>query len=193
MVRGLTSIFCSFIIENYFIKPINDKVGGACEVKMIKKPPLKYLTKQDSDKIIQLIKRIDTILSFDVTLNSNDIMSINKLGRLSLDFTECALMYAKEHPSLLPSYIGVNEFNDNLELMKEVTRITGFVNILSEKLRAISVIAGSEAYRAARVFYANAKVAGKDNEDTMDVILKNLEQRFIRKRKAKTQEAAVEA
>jgi len=150
---------------------------------MINKTPVKHLTGQEVNKILQHIKRIDEILSFDVTLNSKDILSIKKLGKKSLDFTENALVYAREYPHFMPSYISIEDFSKNLELMKDLIRISSHVRILTENIKSMSIVAGSEAFRAGRAFYNAIKHASKNSDSSLDVVKKNLEKLFERKGK----------
>ncbi len=139
--------------------------------------------------ITEKLKAINTalagILLFNLT--GQDRLEMNKLGDKSLVFVEKALEYAANNTALVPSYLDLVEANKDLKLSKDLNNILKQVSTLQRAIEDIAMVAGSEAYDAALVFYASVKGASRVNVPGSQSVFEDLQKRYIAKSKKKDQ------
>lgn len=139
--------------------------------------------------ITEKLKAINTalagILLFNLT--GQDRLEMNKLGDKSLAFVEKALEYAANNTALVPSYLDLVEANKDLKLSKDLNNILKQVSTLQRAIEDIAMVAGSEAYDAALVFYASVKGASRVNVPGSQSVFEDLQKRYIAKSKKKDQ------
>jgi hypothetical protein len=130
-----------------------------------------------------------TNLSFLISLTPNDRLSIPKMGDGTLAFVKKAYEYAKLNPTLVPSYINVEELRKDIETVEKLHSIYALVNELHSRLDDTMMLAGSEAYVASLSFYNAAKAAAKTNIPAAKPVADDLSARFM-PHKAKATPAA---
>ncbi len=105
---------------------------------------------------------------------------ISKMGDKSLAFVSKALELAVQNPALCPGYLDVTAFDID---MTDATGLLVFENSLQQLQQAVddtAMVAGSEAYQAAPVFYSSAKEAASKNVTGAKAVYEELRVRFPR-------------
>lgn len=136
------------------------------------------LSKEDMDYILTRIKEIEAKLSFAVNLTPKEILSLMKMGDLSEPFVEKSLEYAQRNPQLVPGFLDLEEFANDLELAKKLKKISRRLAQLEERVKDTGTAVGSEAFKAALVFLQSIKAAVKNNVPGTGEILQDLSKRF---------------
>jgi hypothetical protein len=84
----------------------------------------------------------------------------------------------------MPRHLNIEKARRDLALFEAISPILQAVNHLRELLEDTQMIAGSEAYAAARLAYNSAKVSGKNLG--LDDVMEDLSQQFRRTRKVQS-------
>ena len=138
-----------------------------------------------TEKLNAINTALAGILLFNLT--GQDRLELYKLGDKSLAFVEKALEYAANNPALVPSYLDLGEANKDLKLSKDLNNILKQVSTLQRAIEDTAMVAGSEAYDAALVFYASVKGASRVNVPGSQSVFEDLQKRYIAKSKKKDQ------
>ena len=125
-------------------------------------------------------------LSFLQSLTPDDRHSLPKMGDKTLAFVKKAYEYAKLNPTLVPSYISVDEMRKDIETVEKLHSVYVLINELESRLDDSMLLAGSEAYMAALSFYTSVKAAAKSNIPASKPIADDLGARFVKAAPAKT-------
>lgn len=134
--------------------------------------------------ILAAIATIETNLPYVVNLSADERQYLPKMGDKSIAFVNKALEYAKQNPSVVPSFL------DLVELEKDVTAVTALSKVvyplrqLLEKLDDTVLLSGSEAYTEALVFYTALKGAAKAGVPGMKTVYDDMQARFPGRGKA---------
>lgn len=140
------------------------------------------LTQEEIDTIVTALKTIRDQLPFLIGLSMQERRQITKMGRKGQTFAVRALDMAAQHNDVMPRHLNIAEARRDLALFEALNPILQAVNHLRELLEDTQMVAGSEAYAAARLAYKSAKVSGKNLG--LDEIIDDLSQQFRRTRKA---------
>ena len=132
------------------------------------------------EQAIQNIRNTEGLFTFLIGLSTDERKKLTKIGKRSLDFVERSLMHAKENKGLIPSYVGLDEFDRDYRLMVQLRRITALLDSLSSKIKDTYIQTGAEAYSSAREFYNAVKRASGLGVMGCDVIERDLSARFKR-------------
>ncbi|HET7733471.1 MAG TPA: hypothetical protein VFK73_06500 [Paludibacter sp.] len=143
------------------------------------------VTADITEKLNAINTALAGILLFNLT--GQDRLELYKLGDKSLAFVEKALEYAANNPTLVPSYLDLGEANKDLKLSKDLNNILKQVSTLQRAIEDTAMVAGSEAYDAALVFYASVKGANRVNVPGSQSVFEDLQKRYIAKSKKKEQ------
>ena len=119
-------------------------------------------------------------LSFLQSLTPDDRSSMPKMGDKTLAFVKKAYEYAKQNPTLVPSYISVDEMRKDIETAEKLRSVYVIINELESRLDDSIMLAGSEAYMAALSFYTSVKAAAKSNVPAAKPIAEDLSNRFVK-------------
>jgi len=138
-----------------------------------------------TEKLNAINTALAGILLFNLT--GQDRLELYKLGDKSIAFVEKALEYASNNPALVPSYLDLGEANKDLKLSKDLNNILKQVSTLQRAIEDTAMVAGSEAYDAALVFYASVKGASRVNVPGSQSVFEDLQKRYIAKSKKKDQ------
>lgn len=95
-------------------------------------------------------------------------------------FVDEAVRLVKENQTLFPGYINPLEIEKDLTLHDQLLEIERMLEQLLEKVRHTRMLAGSEAYVAALLFYEMAKAAAARGVPGSDTVAKRLGERFTR-------------
>ena len=113
-----------------------------------------------------------------INLSAVDRHKLPKMGDKTLAFVNKAFEYANQNPKVVPSFLDLSEFGKDTTAVTNLKKVLIPLEQLSEKLSDTNLLAGSEAYRTALVFYNAVKGAAKAGEPGMKNIYDDLQSRF---------------
>ena len=128
-----------------------------------------------------LANQLNTLLSpYMQALTAQERKGILKMGDKTIAFVSKALDYAQTQPQFAPSYMNTKELADDVTVANGLTSIEQPVANLAAQLNDTIMIAGSEAYVAALMYYNSIKEAVKRNVPAAKSIYEDLKLRFER-------------
>ena len=119
------------------------------------------------------------ILLFNLT--ATERQSLRIMGDKSIAFVQKALEYAENNPALLPPYLSLAEAQKDFALTHDLYGILQQINTLQRAVEDTMMVAGSEAYDAALIFYNSVKGASRVNVPGSEAVYNDLQQRFAMK------------
>lgn len=147
------------------------------------------LSQAEMDKIQDALKTVSETLPFLVNLTNKDRIRLPKMGDKSIAFVDKTLNIAENMPELVPSYIKVDEFQNDIKLFHQLSRILYQVEVLKDGLSCTKILAGSEAYTTALALYNTIRTAQKSDVPGVESVYEELAKRFPgRSRKNKQEE-----
>jgi hypothetical protein len=102
------------------------------------------------------------------------------MGNKTLSFVEKALEYARRYPQLCPSYLNIKDFDIDMADAIGLRTVHISARQLFDNIDDTVMIAGSEAYKAALIFYNAVKAAAEQNIPGAKEIYSELKARFPR-------------
>lgn len=139
------------------------------------------LSERDLEVIMDSIAAIHEKLPFLSGLTPNERQQLVKIGRKSQTFVQQALDAAENHVELMPRCLDVEEARRDLELFEALNPILQSLSQLHKLVKDTQMVAGSEAYAAARMAYTSIKTNGKGTG--LDDVIENLSLRFQKSRR----------
>lgn len=124
------------------------------------------------------LQTIQTNLPFLIGLTTEERISLPSMNVSNKAFTEDAINAATNNPTLVPAYISVPNMQSDLALLKQMEEILLLTQQLCERIDDTRLLAGSEAYNAARLFYQATKSAAEAGVPGADTIANQLGERF---------------
>ncbi|MBD2464235.1 hypothetical protein H6G89_24840 [Oscillatoria sp. FACHB-1407] len=137
------------------------------------------------DEVLAALDAIRQKLSFLTGLTPTERRQIAKLGLKSQTFVVKALDVATQYSNLMPRCLNIEEARRDLALFEALNPVLQSLSQLRELVEDTQMVAGSEAYAAARVAYSSIKTVGKSVG--LDEVKDDLAQRFRKTRKAQPQ------
>lgn len=116
------------------------------------------------------------ILLFNLIADERKAMRV--MGDKSIAFVQKALEYAENNPALLPPYLDLAEAKKDFVLAHDLYGIQQQINILQRAVEDTMMVAGSEAYDTALIFYNSVKGASRVNVPGSEAVYNDLQQRF---------------
>jgi len=148
------------------------------------------ISEQVMTDILTKLSEVSNLLADTLIFNltGHDRLEMYKLGDKSQAFVEKSLEYASSNPTLVPSYLDLPEGKKDLKLFQDLSTILKQVSTLQRAVEDTMMVAGSEAYDAALVFYASVKGASRVNVPGSEAISEDLQKRYIAKSKKKDEQ-----
>jgi hypothetical protein len=147
-------------------------------------PPLSAsLSADDQAAIAAAISIIREKLSFSVTMTGEEKRKLAKLGDKTRAFVQKAAEFAARNPDYLPRRFDIDAMQEDVDLFMALHPIWVSLNDLQELVHNTYMLAGSEAYAAAREVYNSAKATGKGEIDSS---LNEMGRRFRKSRKGQS-------
>ncbi len=129
---------------------------------------------------------LESYLLFNLT--PQDRKELTKMGDKTIAFVQKSLEYAEKNPTLVPTYLNLTEAKSDLSLTQDLNNILNQISTLQRAIEDTMMVAGSEAYTAALVFYNSVKGASRVNVPGSEAIHKDLQERFaVKPRKTETE------
>lgn len=139
------------------------------------------LTDEALNNSVASIKQVESNLSFALTYNVEDRVTLARIGPKIMEFTEKSYEYMVKNPQFKPEFIDEAEFRKDVTLSRKVQILSNHLVPLVEKLNTTHAVAASEAYMAARLFYHHVKNAARANVPGASAIAEELGKLYDRK------------
>jgi len=117
-------------------------------------------------------------MPFLLGLNEAERRRLPMIRRENKLFVEEAVRALEQNQRLLPGYMNPLEMGKDLKLHEQLLEIELQIGQLFEQVRHTRMLAGSEAYQAALVFYKMAKAASVAGVPGTHVVVEKLRERF---------------
>ncbi len=144
------------------------------------------LTDEALNNSVAGIKQVESNLSFALTYNVEDRVTLARIGPKIMDFSEKCYEYLVKNPQFKPEFLDEVEFKKDVDLSKKLQILRNHLVPLVEKLNNTHAVAASEAYMAARLFYHHIKNAARANVPGASAITEELSKLYDRKPSEKT-------
>lgn len=137
------------------------------------------IPESDVKQVIECLNKIQEILKpYLIALSPDERRQLLKMGDKTVPFVDKTLDYVKSNPEFVPIYMDVKEFEkDTLTVKNLITMLNPTIQI-EQGLKDTEMLAGSEAYTAALIYYNSVKQAAKNNIPNAAAIYDDLSQRF---------------
>jgi hypothetical protein len=113
-----------------------------------------------------------------LALTAAERRELPKMGEKTIGFVEKAYDFARQNPDLVPPYLGVDAFGVDFADAHGLWTLLNTVQQLEEAIDDTEMIAGSEAYQAALVFYKSVKMAAAQDIPGAKAVYEELKTRF---------------
>lgn len=145
------------------------------------------LLAQDAAEVQQSLSNAKAKLGFLLSLQTNDVITLFKVGNAYLPFIDLAYQTVVAHPEILPGVFDKDEFIRDYTLLNALRPIFNQMNELLESVQKTFTAVGSDAMIEALEVYT----AVKQNKDKVPGLAATAEQMavFFRKTKPKTESA----
>jgi hypothetical protein len=138
------------------------------------------------DQAIAKINEAGAILKpFLLTLTSIERSDMLKMGDKSSAFVQKALEYSRTNPEFAPGYLNLGDFDIDFTDSQNLISVLNIVTQLTNGIDDTKMVAGSEAYQAALLYYNGVQKAVDMNAPGAKAIYEELKNRFpVRTKKA---------
>lgn len=103
------------------------------------------------------------------------------MGDKSIAFVSKALELAAQNPILVPAYLDLSEAEKDFELTQNLMSIEQELLTLLRFVEDVMMVAGSEAYEGALIFYNSVKGASRSDVPGAQAVYDELSSRFPRR------------
>ena len=108
---------------------------------------------KDISEILNAINFINDKLPDLVTLTEQELNSLPKTGKSTIEFVLDNLKEAENNPQLIPDEVDLNEIKKDVKLIHAINKILNPLKQLEKKLEDSALLAGSEAYLPSIAIY----------------------------------------
>jgi hypothetical protein len=142
------------------------------------------LSAEDAATVQQSLADAKQRLSFLLSLQTDDMISLFKVGNAYLPFIEKAYQTMQAHPEIIPPVFEQNEFASDYQLLNSLRPIFNQINELAESIQKTFTAVGSDAMVASLEIYS----AVKQNKDKVPGLAATANEMavFFKKSKAKS-------
>ncbi|MDR2466625.1 MAG: hypothetical protein LBD35_04455 [Prevotellaceae bacterium] len=130
-------------------------------------------------QVKDLVNQASTLLLPYVTpLTPAERRALPKMGDKTFSFVEKAHEFAVQNPTLCPQYLDMAAFDIDFADAHNLMTLNNSTLQLHEYTDDTSMVAGSEAYQAALLFYNSVKVASAHDVPGAKAVYEELRKRF---------------
>lgn len=112
------------------------------------------------------------------TLSVSERVELPKMGDKTVSFVQKAREYGQKNGHLVPAFLDLDALAEDVRAVETLRGLSQELGPLTEALDDSTLLAGSEAYQAALVFYAAVKSAAKVRVPNASFIYDDLASRF---------------
>lgn len=139
------------------------------------------LTQENEDLVIQYVGDARALLDFLVGLPTKEIRRMAKLGDSYVEFVNRMRYHAQKFPQYFAAGATLESFNKDYNLNERLQRISTDVTSLKKDLDDTILLLKSEFYKTSRLYYNNAKAAGKAGDKDAERIAKDLSEHYMKR------------
>lgn len=132
----------------------------------------------DIVKINDALVTLNEAMPFLIGLTKIQRQTLPKINRQNKLFVDEAIQSMKNNRHLVPNYINFEELEKDFILYKQLNDINLSLRQLSEKVNDTQMLAGSEAYSMALMFYRMSQIAAQAGIPGADTVYDTLKARF---------------
>jgi hypothetical protein len=118
------------------------------------------------------------VTPYAVTLTPTERHNMLKMGEKSLAFVEKAHEFAVENPEFVPSFLNMPAFDIDFADAHGLWTIRNNAMQVYEIIDDTTMVAGSESYYAALMFYNSVRVAAAQNVPGAKAVYEELKKRY---------------
>jgi len=118
------------------------------------------------------------LLPYVTPLTPAERHAMAKMGEKTLSFVEKAHDFAVQNPNLCPPYLDMAAFDTDFGDAHNLWTLLVSTQQLHENVDDTEMVAGSEAYQAALVFYNSVKMAARQDIPGAKAVYEELKKRF---------------
>jgi len=149
------------------------------------------MDQKDIDQVISHIKSAESILKpYMETITNEERHDLAKMSDKTIAFVQKTVNYCEANVEFVPSYLDVAEMKKDLKLVTDLKKILDASAQMLRLVEDTSMLAGSEAYLAALMYYGNVKTAVKHGAQNAAPIYEDLGTRFPGRKGKKKEEPA---
>ncbi len=139
------------------------------------------VTPEKDTIVLQLLDNLLAELAFLLLLAIEDRMRLVKMGRKDVDFVYRGFKHAAGTPVYLPSYVSLEEFKRDVDLSTWLRKVEKKLDLIATKVKDTALVAESEAFQAARLYYNSVKAAAKAGDEEAEKIAIELAKHYKKK------------
>ena len=130
-------------------------------------------------QVQSLLNQANTLLlPYATPLTPAERRTIAKMGEKTLSFVEKAHEFALQNPNLAPPFLDMAAFDTDFADAHNLWTVLLASQQLHENLDDTTMVAGSEAYQAALIFYNSVKMAARQDIPGAKAVYEELKKRF---------------
>ena len=118
-----------------------------------------------------------------IALNPNERRDLPKMAEKTVSFVRKTLDYAESNPEFAPKYLNVPALQIDVKAVEDLTSVEQPAQSTAVQLNDTIMLAGSEAYVAALIYYNSVKEASRRNIPGAKTIFDDLKVRFEQSKK----------
>jgi hypothetical protein len=126
----------------------------------------------------KLNETFELLRPYALTLTPSERQGLLVMGDKTLSFVEKAIEFARQNPALIPSFLNMEDFAID---MNDATGLRTLLNTAKQIVQSIddtAMVAGSEAFQAALIFYNSVKYAATQDVAGAKAVYEDLHKRF---------------
>ena len=135
---------------------------------------------EDMERINTAFNNIRDAMPFLIGLSPTEKRRMSKIGTKAQNFTEKALKMAERYPNVIPNGLDVDAAQEQMTLFWYLHDVLQQLNELKTLVECTQMLAGSEAYAAARLAYRSVKTVG-ESRNGLDTVVEDLARQFRRR------------
>jgi hypothetical protein len=137
------------------------------------------IPESDIKQVMEYLSKIQEVLKpYLIALSPDERQRMLKMGDKTVSFVDKTLDYVKSNPEFVPTYMNVLEFEKDATAVKNLMSMLNPVVQIEQGINDTEMLAGSEAYTAALIYYNSVKQAAKNNIPNAAAIYDDLSKRF---------------
>ncbi len=117
------------------------------------------------------------------TLLPEERMELPKMGNKTISFVQKTVEHCEENPDLVPNFLDVAELTKDLRAVEALRVLYQPLLHITDSLSDTMILAGSEAFSGALMFYSSIKNAMKSKIQKAEGVYNDLSARFPSTRK----------
>lgn len=136
------------------------------------------LSDADMEKIREHAQGMENLMPWLTNLSMKERQTLPKAADKTVSFLDKSLDYSQQNPQFVPPFLNVQEFNKDINLSEKLLSGARPLRMLADKMEDTAMLASSEAYQAALLFYQSVKAAAKMGVPGAQTIYEDLKARF---------------